>query len=121
MVFAGRAEIVETYSGRVIRSAREVFPMPSIVRFVRRVTYAFRGGVKFNRKNLYLRDKGSCQYCGERVPSNAFDFEHVIPKARGGRTRWDNVVVACIPCNQLKGNRTPQEAGMRRRTKPVST
>ncbi|MCP3958032.1 MAG: HNH endonuclease [bacterium] len=119
MVFTGRAEIVETYTDRVIRSAREVFPVPSIVRFVRKVTYVFRGGVKFNRKNLYLRDKGRCQYCGDRVPSNAFDFEHVIPKAQGGRTRWENIVVACIPCNQRKGNRTPSQAGMRLRSKPM--
>ncbi|MEM7588056.1 MAG: HNH endonuclease [Acidobacteriota bacterium] len=119
MVFTGRAEIVENYADRVIRSACEVFPMPSIVRFVRRVSYVFRGGVKFNRKNLYLRDKGRCQYCWEKVPLNGFDFEHVIPKAQGGRTRWENIVVACFECNQRKGARTPAQAGMKLRSKPM--
>ncbi len=119
MVFTGRAEVVENYADRVIRSACAVFPMPSIVRFVRKVTYVWRGGVKFNRKNVYLRAKGRCQYCGTRVPSNEFDFEHIVPKAQGGRTRWENIVVACIGCNQRKGNRTPRQAGMRLRSKPA--
>lgn len=118
LVFTGRAEVVETYADRVIRSAREIFPMPSIVRFVRMVTTYFRRGVRFNRRNVYLRDKGRCQYCGHRVPSNDFNFEHVVPKAQGGRTTWENIVVACHPCNQRKGNRTPEQAGMRLLSKP---
>lgn len=120
MVFTGRAEVVETYADRFVRSARRAFPVPSIVRFVRTVARVLTGrGVAFNRRNVYLRDKGRCQYCGERVPSSSFDFEHVVPKARGGRTTWENIVVACIPCNQKKGNRTPEEAGMKLRSKPV--
>lgn len=119
LVFTGRAEIVENYGDRVIRSARDIFPMPSIVRFVRAVKYVFKGGVKFNRRNVYLRDKGRCQYCGLRIPSSEFTLEHVIPKALGGRTSWDNIVVSCIPCNQRKADRTPHQAGMRLRTKPM--
>ena len=119
LIFTGRAVVVETYADRVVRSAREVFPVPSIVRFVRMVTAVFRQGVKFNRRNVYLRDKGSCQYCGLRVPSNDFNFEHVIPRAQGGRTSWDNIVVACAPCNRRKGNRTPEQAGMALKSKPV--
>lgn len=120
LVFSGRAEIVETYTDRVVRSARKAFAVPSIVRFVNTVARAFyRRGVSFNRRNVYLRDKGRCQYCGESVPSNAFDFEHIVPKSKGGRTSWENIVVACIPCNQKKGNRTPEEAHMKLLTKPV--
>ena len=118
LVFTGRAEVVETYADRVIRSAREVFPMPSIVRFVRMVKTYFSRGVRFNRRNVYLRDKGRCQYCGHRVPSNAFNFEHVVPKAQGGRTTWANIVVSCHPCNQKKGNRTPEQAGMKLLSQP---
>ena len=120
MVFSGRAEVVETYADRVVRSPREVFPVPSIVRFVQTVARALqRRSVAFNRRNVYLRDRGRCQYCGDRVPSNGFDFEHVVPKAQGGRTTWENIVVACLPCNQRKGSRTPADAGMRLRSKPV--
>ena len=118
LVFTGRCEVVETYADRVIRSAYRVFPMPSIVRFVRMVKNVFRRGIRFNRKNVYLRDKGRCQYCGHRVPSNDFEFEHVNPKSQGGRTRWENIVVACTPCNQKKGNRTPESAGMKLLSKP---
>lgn len=119
MVFSGRAEIVETYSDRKIRSARADFPMPSIVRFVRMVQGVFKRRVKFNRRNVYLRDRGRCQYCGARVPSDEFSFEHVIPRAQGGKTSWTNIVVACVPCNRRKGGRTPREAGMGLRSKPV--
>jgi 5-methylcytosine-specific restriction endonuclease McrA len=120
LVFTGRAEVVENYADRIVHSAREVFPVPSIVRFVRTVAKAFyRRGVAFNRRNVYLRDKGRCQYCGLRVPSTNFDFEHILPKAQGGRTTWENIVVACLPCNQKKGNRTPPEAGMKLRSKPM--
>jgi 5-methylcytosine-specific restriction endonuclease McrA len=118
LVFTGRAEVVETYEDRVIRSPRSVFPMPSIVRFLRMVTKVFRRGVSFNRRNVYLRDRGCCQYCGNRVPSNEFTLEHVIPKSQGGRTTWENIVVACIPCNRRKGDRTPQQAGLRLLTQP---
>jgi 5-methylcytosine-specific restriction endonuclease McrA len=119
MVFSGRAEVVETYANRLIRSTRQAFPMPSIVRFVRRVTAIFRRGVRFNRRNVYLRDKGICQYCGERVGSNAFSLEHIIPRAQGGHTSWVNIVVSCIRCNRRKGNRTPEQAGMKLLSKPV--
>ena len=119
MVFTGRAEVVESYGDRIVRSAREEFPMPSIVRFVRMVRGVFKRRVKFNRRNVYLRDKGACQYCGKPVSSTDFSFEHVIPRAQGGRTSWENIVVACVPCNRKKGGRTPEQARMRLRSKPV--
>lgn len=121
LIFSGRAEIVETYTDRTVRSCRETFAVPSIVRFLRKVkaAVAHRRKVPFNRRNVYLRDRGRCQYCGKSVPSNEFDFEHVLPRAQGGRTSWENIVVACIPCNQRKGNRTPEQAGMRLLTRPT--
>ncbi len=120
LIWSGRAEVVETYQDRVVRSARASFPIPSIVRFLRKVaTMPRRRKVVFNRRNVYLRDRGCCQYCGAKVPSNAFEFEHVIPRAQGGRTNWDNIVVACVGCNQRKGNRTPEAAGMRLASAPV--
>ncbi len=119
LVFTGRAEIVETYADRVVRSARAAFPVPSIVRFVRMVRSVFRRGIRFNRRNVYLRDKGRCQYCGDKVSLDGFSFEHVIPRAQGGKTSWENIVVACIPCNRRKGGRTPEQARMRLRSKPV--
>jgi 5-methylcytosine-specific restriction endonuclease McrA len=118
-VVTGRAQIVEEYEGRVIRSPSQVFPMPSVVRFLHRVVGLFRKGVKFNRKNVWLRDKGRCQYCGTKVSQSEFTFDHVMPRDRGGTTKWGNIVVSCMNCNQKKGNRTPEQAKMRLRIRPI--
>lgn len=118
-VVSGRAAVVEEYDDRVIRSPSQVFPMPSVIRFLHRVVGLFRRGVKFNRKNVWLRDKGKCQYCGERVSQNKFTFDHVVPRDQGGTTKWQNIVVSCSTCNQRKSNQTPEQAGMILRTKPV--
>jgi 5-methylcytosine-specific restriction endonuclease McrA len=64
----------------------------------------------FTRFNLFLRDRFACQYCRS---TDDLTFDHVIPRSRGGRTTWENIVTACAPCNLGKGGRTPREAGMR--------
>jgi 5-methylcytosine-specific restriction endonuclease McrA len=69
--------------------------------------------VKFNRRNIFLRDKNMCQYCGERFPTHELSLDHVIPVSRGGQTVWENVVCCCVECNKRKGDRTPQNAGLR--------
>ena len=74
--------------------------------------------VKFNRRNIFLRDENRCQYCYHKFPTCQLSLDHVIPKSRGGGTTWENIVCACLKCNVRKGGRTPQEAGMRLRRKP---
>lgn len=74
--------------------------------------------VRFSRQNIYLRDKSTCQYCGRRLPRSELNLDHVIPRSRGGRTTWENVVCSCIRCNLDKGGRTPAEAGMRLLKRP---
>ncbi|HZS39004.1 MAG TPA: HNH endonuclease, partial [Polyangia bacterium] len=69
--------------------------------------------------NVYARDRGRCQYCGTRVRRDEFTYEHVIPRVLGGRTSWENVVVACVACNQRKAGRTPEQARMRLLSTPV--
>ncbi len=118
-VVTGRVVIVEAYEDRVIRSIDHTWPMPSVVRFVYRVSSVFVRNVKFSRKNVWVRDKGRCQYCSLKVSLAEFTFDHVVPKHQGGRTRWENVVVCCHPCNQRKKGHTPEQAGMRLRLKPV--
>ena len=69
--------------------------------------------VRFNRRNIFIRDRNRCQYCGKVKPQRELNLDHVVPQSRGGKSTWENVVCACIPCNTKKGNRTPLEASMR--------
>jgi 5-methylcytosine-specific restriction endonuclease McrA len=75
--------------------------------------------IKFNRENIILRDKNRCQYCGEVFPTKQLQIEHIIPKSRGGKKIWNNLVASCHACNTYKANRTPEEAGMKLIRKPV--
>ena len=68
--------------------------------------------VKFSRQNVFLRDSYVCQYCGEVFHESDLNLDHVIPRDKGGKTRWDNIVTSCIRCNTKKANKLPHEAGM---------
>jgi 5-methylcytosine-specific restriction endonuclease McrA len=72
-----------------------------------------RAKVKFNRRNIFARDGNRCQYCGKRFPTSELSLDHVLPRSRGGRASWENIVCACVKCNVRKGGRTPAEAGIR--------
>jgi 5-methylcytosine-specific restriction endonuclease McrA len=78
-----------------------------------------RRAVKFSRENVLFRDKFRCQYCGKSGEFESLNYDHVIPRCRGGKTSWENIVAACYPCNTSKANRTPEEAGMRLLQRPV--
>jgi 5-methylcytosine-specific restriction endonuclease McrA len=69
--------------------------------------------VRLSRKNVLLRDQYRCQYCNEEFPAKELNIDHVVPKSRGGKTIWENVVASCYDCNNKKGNKTPNEAGMK--------
>ena len=73
----------------------------------------------FTRRNLFLRDDYTCQYCGTRGPASHLSVDHVQPKSRGGSTSWENCVLACVRCNARKANFTPREAGLRLKRKPM--
>lgn len=72
-----------------------------------------RNSVKFNRRNIFLRDENCCQYCGRKYGTHRLSLDHVHPKCRGGATNWENIVCCCLDCNVAKGGRTPHEAGMK--------
>jgi len=75
--------------------------------------------VTFSRRNIFKRDRYTCQYCGRQPGSEELTLDHVIPRAQGGESRWENCVLACLACNKRKADRTPQQAGMRLRHEPV--
>jgi 5-methylcytosine-specific restriction endonuclease McrA len=105
---------VEEWDGdRVLRTAREAFPVPSVIRRrayinVRRRREA--SGMK--RLRIYMRDHWRCQYCGDKKTAADLTLDHILPRSRGGDNSPVNVVAACLACNNRKGNRTPEEARM---------
>lgn len=113
-----KVEILEEYEDMWVRSAKQAFKVPSVVRFVKNIFKKMRK-VKFSRENVYARDKGKCQYCTIPVTRDEFTLDHVKPRAQGGITSWENVVVCCVDCNRHKANRTPDQASMKLKTEPV--
>lgn len=105
-VFQDRVDVVSTYN-KVVRSPSIEFQLPSVVSLKQYVDQDRPPA--FTRFNLFLRDSFSCQYCG---CASELTFDHIIPRSRGGRTTWENIVTACAPCNLKKGGRTPREASM---------
>lgn len=89
------------------------------VAVIRRKLGPTKTGVKFSKINVCLRDNFSCQYCGTRLPMSQLNYEHVLPRSRGGKTIWENIVMSCYPCNDRKTNQTPAEAGMKLLSVPV--
>src|SRR3954469_10212403 len=108
LLWEGKVEVVESYD-HVVRSVTIEVQVPAVVRFLR-IVRARKKGIRFSRENVYARDAGRCQYCGVRVARSDFTYDHVLPRAQGGLTCWENIVVCCTPCNQKKGGRTPAQA-----------
>ncbi|UCD37670.1 MAG: HNH endonuclease [Fidelibacterota bacterium] len=108
LMLLGKAEEVVNYQ-EVVHSPSIQMPLPSIVRLSRYVRVRDKE-IVMTRKNVLKRDNHRCQYCGRS--SVPLTLDHVVPKQRGGRDTWNNLVSACHPCNVRKGNRTPSEADM---------
>lgn len=118
LIFKGAAAVV-TPSSRFIRTGLgNKVPVPSVIRLenYNRVPTVNR---TLSRKNIFLRDRHRCQYCRKQFTSNQLTLDHVIPRSRGGGNGWTNVVAACFPCNNKKGSRTPDEAGMPLKHRPA--
>ncbi len=118
LIFQEKAEVVESYEDKEVRSVTFSMKVPSIIRFLSGLRKR-KKQIKFSRENTYARDGGKCQYCLKDVPRAEITYDHIVPRAQGGKTTWENVVIACVPCNQKKGARTPQQAGMTLKSKPV--
>lgn len=114
-----KVEIVETYAERVYDAIRDwTGEMPAVVRlkkYVRMDTHK----VKFSRVNVFGRDFFTCVYCGCQPGTPSLTYDHVVPRSKGGKTCWTNIVTACLDCNAQKADRTPKEAGMFLSRSPV--
>src|SRR5262245_53484624 len=118
LLWQNKVEVVEEYADREIRAVSVTVKMPSVIRFLRALR-SRRRAVKFSRENVYIRDRGRCQYCGRRVVRFDATYDHVVPRKLGGLTTWENIVIACVACNQRKGGRSPDAANMRLLATPM--
>jgi 5-methylcytosine-specific restriction endonuclease McrA len=102
---------IEEHGTAQVHSSRHTLRVPSVIRLLdyRRIPHQTRA---LSRKNILLRDRYTCQYCHKTLPSGELTLDHVLPRSRSGDSSWENLVACCITCNNRKGNRTPDEAGM---------
>ena len=111
----------EEVSVNSVHSSRRTVKVPSVIRLLeyRRIPHQTRA---LSRKNIMMRDRYTCQYCMKILPTGELTLDHVIPRSRAGESAWENLVACCHHCNNRKGSRTPEEAGMRlaRQPKPFS-
>ena len=112
LMLKGKAESLEENRDKFIW--HDQF-LPTVIRLRYYVKVPFRD-VPLTRKNILLRDNNQCQYCHDTKEKLSID--HVLPRSRGGKDKWENVTTACLKCNVIKGNKTPEEAGMKLQVKP---
>lgn len=120
LMLKGVAQAEEINSAEV-HSTSHTLQAPSVIRLLsyRHIPQQTRA---LSRKNILLRDRYTCQFCGRRFPAADLTLDHVLPRSRGGRSTWENLVACCYGCNNRKSDRTPEEAGLRliRRPRPFT-
>ncbi len=109
-----KASCLSAYEYLEIRTVRRRFDYPAVICLNHFKNIPYRG-VLLNRNNLFRRDKGECQYCGSK---KQLTIDHIIPRSKGGKTNWTNLVTACHRCNAVKGDKSPDQAGMHLRSVP---
>lgn len=114
LVIGGKAEVLETHQAS-ITTPGSVFVYPSVIRLIYLIRSP-RTKVKLTRREVFIRDNFTCQYCGRM--SHDLTIDHVIPRSRGGKHVWENLTSACKPCNHRKGGKSPGEARMTLRRTP---
>lgn len=116
-LFFSKKVTVLKYSDRIIHGVKQAFKAPAVMVLMKVVRSVYRGRVPFSKKNVFIRDRYRCAYCGKTTKSE-MTLDHVIPKSRGGKTDFDNCVASCKVCNNKKDARTPSEARMHLRKRP---
>lgn len=114
LLYLNKAELVDVVEGAYIRSPNKDYEKPSIIRLAKYVKVPYQK-VSLTRTNIFRRDGNVCAYCGS---SRNLTIDHIIPKSRGGKDCWENLVTACSFCNSKKGNLTLEESGLTLNKKP---
>lgn len=115
-VHQDRVMQLKSYDDIVVRTARRVFEVPAVVALK---SYRRSRKAALTRYNIFLRDEFTCQYCGNHLPTAELTFDHVIPRSKGGVSSWTNIVACCKADNFHKGNKRPEQVGLKLRRKPV--
>ncbi len=119
LLWQGKVEVLEVYD-REIHGISLSIKLPAVMRLLKLVKLKdSHRAVKFSRINIFTRDAYTCQYCSHRFRTEELTFDHVVPIAKGGKKAWENIVTACWRCNNRKSGRTPEEAGMRLKKRPL--
>jgi 5-methylcytosine-specific restriction endonuclease McrA len=116
--FESWSEISSLKKSETIRTVSKTIKIPRVI-IVLRYDKVHSKEVKFNRYNIFKRDKSVCQYCKNSFPKNELSIDHVVPKSLGGKTTWENVVCCCLTCNRRKGSNFLSETAMSLSTKPI--
>lgn len=117
LVLLEKADLLEEYDSE-IHSALMTFKVPAVIRLIK----AFKKNkhiLRFSKQNVFARDKWQCQYCGKEKSISELTYDHVVPKSKGGKTCWENIVTACKECNSKKADKTVQQAGMIPKKYPI--
>jgi 5-methylcytosine-specific restriction endonuclease McrA len=117
LAYLGKVDVIETWDME-LRGPSVSMKAPAVVRLTRG-SVTTKQSVRFSRINVFTRDKFRCQYCGVRKTLKQLNYDHVIPRVKGGKTVWENIVTSCYACNDRKGSRTPEEAGMKLHRRPL--
>lgn len=111
LIFSDKAEVVKEFAGKFVKTVSRAFAVPAVVRLLSKFKLKFN--VRLTRKNILIRDHYRCRYCGKEGTANSLTLDHIIPRSKGGRFTWDNITTSCVDCNSRKGDRTPEQAGMK--------
>ena len=114
LVYLDKAEMVSKTDQAFLRTISTTYPVPSVIRLQRYVRVPYYG-IALSRHNVMKRDAFQCGYCGS---TKNLTLDHLLPRSRGGETVWQNLVTACSRCNSRKGDRTPEEAGLKLKRQP---
>ncbi len=115
LIILNKVDLIENEDGKLLRSISLAYPVPSVIR-LKYFVHIKRKEISLTKKNIIKRDNHQCQYCGKK--SGMMTTDHIVPKALGGDDSWENLVCACLECNNRKGNRTLKETGVRLIKKP---
>jgi 5-methylcytosine-specific restriction endonuclease McrA len=115
LIFLNKADLISESLDKKLRSVNQSFPFPSVIKIKYYVTLPYKG-VVLSRHNIFKRDGGRCQYCGT---NKDLTIDHVIPKSKGGKSTWTNLVTACKKCNARKSDHSLEKVGMTLRNQPI--